>query len=165
MMDEGEFLRKARAWQLRYDKRRILVFLLQSIAITFWIVYGILSVNMLDLLMWIGYCVAFIVLFLPGLVFILYDIYKTRNTKMIDRMQNPEPKPEDPDFTRLILKSSGFLTFFMMLVIIPAFFLVTLLEAFQWTFFFAAIFILAIATLTGACWKVNTSWTDASSLL
>jgi hypothetical protein len=161
-LDEKELLRKRRDWQKRYDKRRVLVLILEIVANLFWIAFGILSANELEFQIWLLYYISFAILFFPGIGFVVCDYYKTKKMKLIERIPNMDAEKEDLEFTKTIIKSSQFLTCFLILIIIPAFILLDLVGAFQWSFFFIAIFTLAIATLAGACWRMNTSWKDGS---
>ena len=159
-VNERELLGRRESWQSKYNRRRALVLFLEIIANLYWILYGLYFSNMFDFLMWLFYLIIFILCFIPGIVFILYDFLTTRNMSIADRMKNIDAETEDPEFTKTITKSTQFLFCFLVLIIIPSFVLLDFVEAYQLSSFFIAIFTLAIATLVGACWKMNTSWAN-----
>ena len=158
-MDEEALIRRRESWQTKYNKRRALVLFLEIIASLYWIVYGFLLLNMLDPLIWFFYYIIFILLFIPGLVYTLYDFAKTRSMSLRDRMKNIDAETENPEFTQTITKSIQSLFCFLAVLLIPVFILLDFVDAYRLSSFFIAVFTLAIATLVGACWKMNTSWT------
>ena len=159
-VDERELLRRRESWQKKYNKRQALVLFLEIVANLYWILYGWYFSDMFDFLMWLFYYIIFILCFIPGFVFVLYDFIKTRNMSVSDRMKNIDAETEDSEFTNTITKSILFLFCFLLLILISAFSMLDFVDAYQLTSLFIAIFTLAIATLVGACWKMNTSWTN-----
>jgi cation transport ATPase len=147
-----------RDWQRRSDRRRQIVLLLELFATSCWLLYGILGFDALESWMWILYYVFLIVLFLPGLLYVIHDIIRTRKMSAFDRAPSKDAEKENPEFTKTITNASSFLVCFMTLCILPSFYFLTMIDAFRWTTFFVGLFVLVIATLAGACWKVNTSW-------
>jgi uncharacterized membrane protein YqjE len=77
-----------------------------------------------------------------------------------ERMKNVDAETEDPEFNRTITRSIQFLFCFFALILIPIIALLDFVDAYRLSSFFIAVFTLVIATLVGACWKMNTSWTD-----
>ena len=159
-INERELLRRRESWQSKYNRRRAFVLFLEVIANLFWISYGLYFYNIFDFIMWLLYLIIFILCFIPGLVFILYDFVISRSMSIAERMKNIDAETEDPEFTKTITKATQFLFCFLLLIVIPSFSLLNFIEAYQLSTFFIAIFTLAIATLVGACWKLNTSWTN-----
>ena len=157
-VDERELLRRRESWQKKYNKRQALVLFLEIVANLYWILYGWYFSDMFDFLMWFFYYIIFILCFIPGLVFVLYEFIKTRNMSVSDRMKNIDAETEDSEFTKTITKSTQFLFCFLVLILIPTFSLLDFVDAYRLSSFFIALFTLAIATLVGACWKMNTSW-------
>ena len=159
-MNEEEIIRQRESWHAKYNKRRALVLFLEIIANLSWILYGLLLLNIQNLLIWFLYYIIFIFLFIPGFVYTLYDFVQSRSMSIRDRMKNVDAKTEDPEFTKTITKSIQSLFCFLVMLIIPVFFLLDFVDAYRLSSFFIAVFTLAIATLVGACWKMNTSWTN-----
>jgi hypothetical protein len=156
-MNEDVRLNHRQSWQKRYNGRRLLVLCLEIAASSGWLLYGAFPLVRVDVALFAAYLVMFVLLFLPGLLYVIYDIVMSKEKTPLDCFDAVAYEPEDAEFTRLILKGCVFMLVFLAIVVIPAFFLLDLLQAFLWTLFMTSIVTLVVATLMGAQWKLNTS--------
>ena len=157
-MSEEAYLGKRPEWLRRYDRRRLVVLCLELVAITCWIVYGVSAFDRFDLVLFAVYAAMYLLLFLPGILYIAYDVLKTRQMSVFERYNLMSAEPEDDEFTKVILRACLFLLVFYLIVIVPAFLLLNPFDAYLWTLFMTGIITLTIATLLGAQWKLNTSY-------
>lgn len=155
-MNEDVSLNHRQDWQKRYNGRRLLVLFLELAASSGWLLYGALAFVRVDVVLFAFYLAMFLLLFLPGLLYVIYDIVMSKEKTVSERFEAVADEQEDAEFASLIVKACVFMIAFLAIVVIPAFFLLDSLNAFLWTLFMTSIVTLVIATLLGAQWKLNT---------